>query len=69
MVIHGRVHHGVVVLDGNAALPEGSEVTVVCSSVSAPVSHQPKQRIQPPLVPSDHPGTLNLTAERIAELA
>ena len=29
MVIRGRIQNGVVVLDSNASLPEGTEVTVV----------------------------------------
>jgi hypothetical protein len=35
MVIPGRVHNGVVVLDSPASLPEGTEVTV---SVCAPIN-------------------------------
>jgi len=29
MTLHGKVHNGVVVLDGNAELPEGTPVTVL----------------------------------------
>jgi len=29
MTLQGRIHNGVVVLEGNAALPEGTPVTVV----------------------------------------
>ena len=29
MTLHGKIHNGVVVLDGRAELPEGTPVTVV----------------------------------------
>lgn len=32
MVIHGRVHNGVVVLEGGLKLPEGMQVTISCLS-------------------------------------
>jgi hypothetical protein len=68
MEIRGRVENGVVVLEGGAALPEGAVV-----SVSYPVSppaapHGPGPRVQFPLVPSDRPGSVDLTADRVAEL-
>ncbi len=68
MVIHGHVHNGVVVLEDGAALPEGAEVTVSCSGVQVWRKPGKKKRVQLPLVPSKHPGTLNLTNERIAEI-
>lgn len=68
MIISGRVQNGVVVLEGGQTLPEGTQVTV-----SVPVSPgvdraQQRQRIDLPLISSDRPGSLPLTAERIAEL-
>jgi hypothetical protein len=67
MQIRGVVHNGVVVLDGETQLPEGAVV-----SVSYPISppglpSSSRQRVQLPLVPSDRPGSLHLTADRIAE--
>jgi hypothetical protein len=66
MVIRGRVHQGVVVLEGGPTLPEGMEVTVSynIAQVSKPVV---QKRVEFPLVRSKHPGTLRLTAERVAE--
>jgi hypothetical protein len=66
MTIPGRVHNGVVVLEGDSALPEGAAVSVFYPPASTkPVGS--KQRIQLPLVPSDKPGTLHLTNQQIAE--
>lgn len=39
MTFHGTVHNGVVVLDGNPALPDGTEVSVVV----APAAVKPIQ--------------------------
>jgi hypothetical protein len=68
MVVNGRVHNGVVVLEGNPLLPEGLAVTVTVPQITADQATVSKKRIQLPLVPSDRPGTLELTGERIAEL-
>ncbi|HEX4145062.1 MAG TPA: hypothetical protein VHY91_16265 [Pirellulales bacterium] len=68
MVIHGRVRNGVVVLEGGLTLPEGTQVTVVCSAAPSGEPAPQKRRVQLPLVPSNRPGTLQLTVERIAEL-
>lgn len=68
MVIQGRVQQGVVVLEGNQSLPEGASVTVVYQDKPIATSERTKKRIQFPLVPSDRPGTLHLTGERIAEI-
>src|SRR6266566_5247269 len=68
MVIPGRVHNGVVVLEGGHALLEGMAVTVSCDV--APVSRKPakRKRVQFPLVHSENPGSLHLTNERIADI-
>ncbi|HEY2883371.1 MAG TPA: hypothetical protein VGJ15_13075 [Pirellulales bacterium] len=66
MEIKGHVHDGVVILDGNVLLPNGLPVTVIYAD--APKPPKLKHRVTLPLVPSDKPGTLNLTAERIAEV-
>ena len=68
MVIPGRVHNGVVVLEGESSLPEGAAVTV---TYPAPPEHKPgapKRRIQLPLVRTGQPGSVQLTGERIAEI-
>jgi hypothetical protein len=68
MEIRGRVHNGVVVLEGELPLPEGTLVTVsypVSPSTELPNS---RRRVSLPLVRSDHPVSRRLTAERLAEL-
>lgn len=68
MVISGRVHNGVVVLEGGLTLPEGMQVIISCPAASSTDSNRRKRRVNLPLVSSNHPGTLDLTAERVAEL-
>ncbi len=67
MTIKGRVQRGVIVLPHGITLPEGTEVSV---SYEPGLVAKPKQGqcVEFPLVPSKHPGTLQLTAERVAEL-
>ena len=67
MVIPGRVKNGVVVLEGEAALPEGASVSVSYHA-HPPAKESSEKRVKFPLVRSKRPGTLHLTAERIAEL-
>ena len=64
MQIRGRIHNGVVVLDGDVSLPEGTIVTVFCPASPPTAPPDSRCRVQLPLVPSDRPGTLHLTAER-----
>lgn len=66
MVVAGRVQNGVVVLDGDVALPEGARVTVSCADLPGRTSAESFVRF--PLVPSERPGSLPLTSDRIAEL-
>jgi hypothetical protein len=68
MEIPGRVQNGVVVLEGEVTLPEGTPVNVVPRA--KPVIHVAKtrRRVALPLVRSGRPGSVRLTAERIAEL-
>lgn len=68
MNIPGRVKNGVVVLEDGRILPEGSAVTVSCPDELHPPSNGRKRRVSLPLVPSDRPGSVSLTAERVAEL-
>jgi hypothetical protein len=68
MEIPGRVHNGVVVLDGKTSLPEGSTVTAVYPGVQIWRKAGSKKRVKFPLVRSKHPGALELTNERIAEI-
>jgi hypothetical protein len=65
MEIRGVVHNGVVVLDGEPQLPEGA---VLYPIATATVPPDIRERVQFPLVRSNQPGTLHLTAEHIAEL-
>ena len=68
MTIPGHVRGGVVVFDGDSALPDGTAVSVV--SRTSPVVRVAKTRrpVVLPLVPSDRPGSVDLTSERIAEI-
>ena len=68
MEIRGRVHNGVVVLEGELPLPEGAVVTVSYPVPSRAGPPDSRRRVRLPLVPSDRPGSRPLTAERVAEL-
>jgi hypothetical protein len=67
MVVRGYVRNGVVILDGEPALPEGAAVTVSCAEPTVQSSAM-KRRIEFPLVRSAHPGSVSLTGDRIAEI-
>jgi hypothetical protein len=68
MVIPGRVHNGVVVLEGDTALPEGAAVTITYPALPTVKPSDEKRRIQVPLVRTDQPGSVPLTTARIAEV-
>jgi hypothetical protein len=68
MTIPGRVHNGVVILEGGSALPEGAAVTISYPATSEPKPVRAKRRIEVPLVRTGRPGTVHLTGERIATL-
>ena len=68
MDLAGRVHNGVVVLEGAPELPEGVAVTVVYPAVASVKPPRPSQRIAVPLVRTGEPGTVDLTGERVAEI-
>ena len=56
MEIRGRIRNGLVVLEGERSLPEGTMVTVFypdAPSTEPPVTHR---RVALPLVRSDRPG-------------
>ena len=55
MEIQGRVHNGVVVLDRELSLPEGTVVTVVYPASPATNAPDSGQRLRLPLVRSDRP--------------
>ncbi len=68
MEIHGHVQNGLVVLDGDVRLPEGAEVVVICPAINASPASSTKRRAELPVVRSDRPGSINLTAAQVAEL-
>jgi hypothetical protein len=68
MDINGLVQNGVVIFPEGQSLPEGMRVTVSCSLPPSKTAGKAKHRISLPLVPSVNPGTLQMTAERVAEL-
>jgi hypothetical protein len=67
MVVRGHIRNGVVVFDGQPELPEGAAVTVSCAEPAA-ASPAAKGRVDFPLVRSAHPGSVDLTSERITEI-
>ncbi|MEX2172202.1 MAG: hypothetical protein WD851_22975 [Pirellulales bacterium] len=73
MVILGHISNGVVVLEGDAPLPEGAAVAVVYPRQSAKPqgTEPPRIECEPgrfPLVRGGAPGSLELTNERIQEI-
>jgi hypothetical protein len=66
MVLQGRVQNGVIVIVGSVKLPEGLAVTVHAPQESSGSAPQ-KRRVTFPLVRSKQPGSVQLTAERVAE--
>lgn len=68
MVVPGRVHNGVVVLDGDSALPEGAVVAVSYAEPPATSPSSETHRIEVPLVCTGEPGSVHLTGQRIAEV-
>jgi len=68
MEISGRVHNGVVVIDGGVSLPEGIAVTVLVGSTPVIRVSKNQRRVEFPLVRSLEPGSINLTNERIQEI-
>lgn len=67
MEIVGRVNQGVIVLEGDAHLPEGAQVRVLYEPVEE-AKKDPNYRVTLPLVRTGKPGTLHLTNEMIAEI-
>ncbi len=68
MIIPGRVHNGVVVLEGESALPEGAVVTITYPVLPHAKPAVEKRRIQVPLVRTNQPGSVRLTGARITEI-
>jgi hypothetical protein len=57
-----------IVLDDGHGLPEGATVIVVCDDIESPANGPDSRRVDLPLVRSQHPGSLRLTSERLAEV-
>ena len=68
MEITGRVRDGVIVLEGAPPLPEGALVTVSFPASGSSTPPQRRERVHLPLVLSKRPGSVDLTAEKIAEI-
>ncbi len=68
MEISGVIQNGVVVFDGRVPLPDGT--VVVVTTQTAPVVHVADQPVAAllPIFPSDQPGAIDLTNDRIAEI-
>ena len=57
-----------VVLQAETKLPDGTPVTVVYPGVRIRRKPGKQKRVKFPLIRSEHPGTVDLTNERIAEI-
>ena len=68
MEVQGRVHNGIVVLEGELPVPDGTMVTVSYHEAEPAKPPGTRRPVQLPLVRSDRPGSRQLTAERIAEI-
>jgi len=68
MEISGRVQNGVVVLDGNASLPEGVAVTVRVQSPLIIRVAENQLEVEFPLIRSNAPGSVRLTNEMIGQI-
>jgi len=68
MEISGRVENGVVVLDGNASLPEGVAVTVRVQSPLIIRVAENQLEVEFPLIRSNAPGSVRLTNEMIGQI-
>jgi hypothetical protein len=68
MVVLGTVRNGVVVVEGDANLPEGAVVTITYGDSPSKKASAGHHRIEVPLVRTGQPATVQLTGERIAEI-
>jgi hypothetical protein len=68
MVVLGRVRNGVVVLEGQATLPEGALVAVSYGEPTVTKAPAGSPRVEVPLVRTGEPGSVHLTGARIAEI-
>ena len=68
MEISGRVQNGVVVLDGNALLPEGAAVTVRVQTRLIMRVAENQLEVEFPLIRSSAPGSVHLTNEMIGQI-
>lgn len=68
MKFNSSVEEEAILLKNGQTLPEGTRVTVSGLQTLGGNDDNAKHRITLPLVGSLHPGTLQMTAERVAEL-
>jgi hypothetical protein len=68
MLILGRIQNDVVILEAGQSLPEGTIVTVSYPASPPTAPSDSGYPVQFPLVTSGRPGSLALTADRIAEI-
>ncbi len=68
MIVVGHVANGVVVLDGDATLPEGARVIVSELSHVEYVGQSAKPPADLPLVSGGEPGSVRMTNQRIYEI-
>ena len=66
MQAEGVVHNGVIVIEGDVAIPEGTRVTISTQAINLR-DVDPKSVVEFPLVHSATPGKLQLTNEFLSE--
>lgn len=64
----GHVENGVVVLEGGASLPEGTQVRVRYAGKLTIHVSPIRKPVELPLIKTGEPGSLDLTNDRIAEI-
>lgn len=65
MNLTGTVRSGAIILDENCALPDGTFILV---TIIALADRPPRHRKAYPIVPSDNPGSVQLTNEMIGQI-
>lgn len=68
MTLTGHIQNGVVVLDSETTLPEGTRVSVSVTPDIGQVPRPARERVEFPLIQTGTEGTWNLTNDEIADI-
>lgn len=68
MELFGHIQNGVVVLDSEVTLPEGTRVSVSPMPAQSSEVRVVSRPGEPPVVQGGRPGTWNLTGEQIGQI-